>query len=91
MVTARESEVQEVIGEARERLNEAVRFLHNNGVDYSLSEWLTIKKYCERFGIKDTNVVSNWIKRGVIPSENIQVIEELNGLKLIKAISYKGE
>lgn len=42
------------------------------------------------FGIKDTHIVSNWIRRGIIPPENIQVMEELNDLKLTRAVPCKG-
>lgn len=82
------TDVSEVVERADAVLDRAVKFLNDNGVEYSLSDWVTIKKYCDRFNIKDTRIVSNWIARGIIPSENIRVIEELNGLKLIKAIPY---
>lgn len=90
MVARKKNEIWEAIDTANATLDKAVKFLNDNGVEYRPGEWLTVKRYCERFGIKDTHVVSNWIRRGVIPPENIQVIEELNGLKLIKAVLYKG-
>ncbi len=31
----------------------------------------------------------NWIRRGIVPAENIRVVDELNGLKLIKAVKYR--
>ncbi len=82
------TEIDVAIERADAALERAVNYLHANGVDYQLSEWVTIKKYCQMYGIKDTNVVSNWIRRGIVPADNIQEIEELNGLKLIKAIPY---
>lgn len=33
-------------------------------------------------------VVSNWIKRGIIPPENILEFPELNDIRLIKAVPY---
>lgn len=90
MITRRKKEIREAIDAAKASLDKAVKFLNDNGVEYRPDEWLTVKRYCERFGIKDTHVVSNWIRRGIIPPENIQVMEELNGLKLIKAVPYKG-
>ncbi len=59
-----------------------------DGEKYALNEWLTTNDYIKRFGLKSTMVVSNWIKRGIIPEENILCIKQLNNLKLIKAISY---
>ncbi len=54
----------------------------------NLNEWVTMKEYSKRFNLATTNVVTNWIKRGVIPSENIKTLPMLNGLKLIRAIKY---
>ncbi len=55
---------------------------------YPLSEWVTIKDYCKKFEIKSTSNIANWIKRGIVPSENIVEIQGLNNLKLIKAVPY---
>lgn len=63
-------------------------FVSTEGKILNLDEWLTVKGYCQRFGISSTNVVSNWIKRGVIPQENVIRVAELNNLKLIKAVKY---
>jgi hypothetical protein len=53
-------------------------------------EWLTISDYCIRFGIKNTQTVSNWMKRGIIPSEDIHDIPELNNTRFIRAKRYFG-
>lgn len=63
-------------------------FVATEGKILNLDEWLTVKGYCQRYGIASTNVVSNWIKRGVIPQENVIQVAELNNLKLIKAVRY---
>lgn len=76
--------------ERSEKLREkAIALLAENGTVLKLSDWLTIKRYCERFEIKSESVVTNWIRRGVIPPENIRVIDDLNGLRLIKAVPYE--
>jgi hypothetical protein len=54
----------------------------------NLNEWVTMKEYSKRFNLSTTNVVTNWIKRGIIPQENIRTVPMLNGLKLIKAVKY---
>ncbi|MEA5458711.1 hypothetical protein VB796_06670 [Arcicella sp. LKC2W] len=54
----------------------------------NLNEWVTMKEYSKRFNLSTTNIVTNWIKRGIIPSENIKTLPMLNGLKLIRAIKY---
>jgi hypothetical protein len=53
-----------------------------------LNEWITMKEYTKRFQLSSTNVVSNWIKRGVVPPANVRVLPMLNNLKLIKAVKY---
>lgn len=53
-----------------------------------LNEWITIKEYANRFQLSSTNVVSNWIKRGLVPPSNIRTLPMLNNLKLIKAVKY---
>jgi hypothetical protein len=78
-----------VLADARQLRQEAEVFLQAQGVKYQLDDWLTIKRYCEKFNIKDIQIVTNWINRGVVPPENIKVFDELNGLKLIKAVPYK--
>ena len=39
--------------------------------EYLLSDWVTIQNYCKMFDIESTSVVTNWIKRGKISSENM--------------------
>ena len=81
--------ITEILAEADVAIAKGKLLFPTDGNAIDLGKWVTIKKYCNLFGIKDTQVVSNWIKRGVIPPENVQEIEELNGLKLIRAIDYK--
>ena len=69
-------------------LAEANSYLTQKGNILDLNEWLTLKNYATRFGLSNTNVVSNWIKRGLVPNENVMVVPELNNLKLIKAVKY---
>lgn len=82
-------ELAELLAESRAARQEAINLLITNGEKIDLGEWLTAKEYAKRFGLESTNVVTNWIRRGIIPPENIRVIQELNDLRLIKAIPYK--
>ena len=70
-------------------LEQANQFLSKDGKRYPLSDWLTPKEYAKRFNIQSTQVISNWIRRGVIPKENIVIIQELNNLTLVKAMPYR--
>ena len=62
--------------------------IEHNGERYPLSEWLTITEYCDLFKIKSTSVVTNWIRRGIVPTENILKIKRLNNIQLIRAVPY---
>jgi hypothetical protein len=80
--------IEQDLEEGRKLIEETKNFLTLMGETVELDKWLTIKRYCERFGINDTQVVTNWIRRGIIPPENVKEVEELNGLRLIKAVPY---
>jgi predicted nucleotide-binding protein (sugar kinase/HSP70/actin superfamily) len=60
-----------------------------DGKEYSMNDWVTIQNYCKMFNIDSTSVVTNWIKRGKIPSENILDLKELNNIRLVRAVSYR--
>ena len=90
---------KEMLAESREYRRQAEKIIAEyessqvnieiDGQKYPLSEWVTMKEYCRRFGLKNTMVLNNWINRQVIPSENILNIRQLNNLRLIKAVPYK--
>lgn len=79
---------QELMAETDAVIQEATAFLQQNGTKFPLTDWLTPAEYAKQFGLKSTNVVSNWIRRGVIPAENILHVPELNDIRLIKAVPY---
>jgi hypothetical protein len=80
---------QELINKAKSTINRVDDALRINGFDYILTEWLTPKEYVKAHNLASISVVSNWMKRGVIPSEDIVESKSLNGLKLIRNKSYK--
>lgn len=81
-------DVAELLAKGDALLAEAHNYLMQNGTKFPLDEWVTIAEYAKRFNLKSTNVVSNWIKRGIIPAGNILDVPELNDIRLIKAIPY---
>ncbi len=58
------------------------------GVTYAFPEWTTIVNYCKLHGIKNPQTVSNWVNRGIVSTQNVVVIKELNDLKLIRNLRY---
>ena len=67
-------------------IEDATAFLQQNGTRFPLTDWLTPAEYAKRFGLGSTNLVSNWIRRSVIPAENILHVPEINNIRLIKAV-----
>lgn len=88
-ILTKDQALTKMLADADKTISEAVNFLRQNDVDYQLGEWVTIKRYCEKFDIANTQTISNWINRGIIPAENIVEIKELNNIKLIKAMNYQ--
>ena len=56
--------------------------------EYYLSEWITTSDYAKSNNLAISRV-HNWIMRGVIPSDCVIVVPELNHLKLIKNCLYE--
>jgi hypothetical protein len=77
-----------VIAELKKAIAEADNLIATPEFTIDLNEWITMKEYTKRFHLSSTNVVSNWIKRGLVPPSNIRVLPMLNNLKLIKAVKY---
>ena len=73
---------------ANELIEQSKNYITTPDFVIDLNEWITIKEYAKRFHVASTNVVSNWIKRGIIPSENVKILPMLNGIKVIKAVKY---
>lgn len=62
-----------------------------NGTIYVISdtEWVTIKRYCELYGITNASTVLNWIARGIVPGEDYISVPPLNNIKLIRSKQYQ--
>ena len=86
--TTKKQTFDELMADTDALIVKAVKFMEINGIRYDLGEWVTIAEYAKRFGMKSTNVVTNWIRRGVIPTENVISVPELNDIRLIKAVPY---
>ena len=83
-----EIKLKALIDDTDKMISDARAYLISQGQIIDLSDWVTIKEYCKRFNIKNTETVINWINRGIIPAENIRIIEEFNNTRFIKAVPY---
>ena len=82
--------IAELLAQTNEMIAEAKNFLVSEGKVVDFGKYLTIKKYCQKYGIKEESVVTNWIRRGVIPPEDVHTFEDLNGLRMIRDKTYRG-
>jgi hypothetical protein len=79
------SDIDQIIEDSKQALRD---YVVSKGRAYPTDEWVTVAKYCKMFNIENTQTVSNWIKRGIIPAEDTVLLEDLNNIRLIKAIKY---
>ncbi|MCF0059273.1 hypothetical protein [Dyadobacter sp. CY356] len=80
--------LQALIADTDLMIQDAKSYLISQGEVVDLTDWVTIKEYCKRFDIRNTETVTNWISRGIIPTENVRTIEEFNNTRLVKAVQY---
>jgi hypothetical protein len=57
-------------------------------LEFSLSEWLTAKRYASEHGML-VEEVEDWVKQGVIPVDCTMVIPEIHNIRLVKNCTYK--
>ncbi|RZK22335.1 MAG: hypothetical protein EOO43_09745 [Flavobacterium sp.] len=69
--------------------DKSLQLARENGITVDMSKWLTLKRYAQKYSIASTNVLSNWISRGIIAAENVMDLPELNDLRLIRDIPYR--
>ena len=81
--------VLNLMEEADQAIQGGHELLIRQGKVLDLKEWVTIKEYCRRYQIKNTETVSNWIKRGIIPADDTMIIEEFNNIRMVKAKPYR--
>jgi hypothetical protein len=69
-------------------LEETLKIITPLGFVLDTAEWLTIARYAKKYGVS-TQVVNNWINRGVIPPDCIEDLPEINNIRLIKDQLYR--
>ena len=80
--------LNEIADEDEQELQETAAFLQQNGIRYSLDEWLTVANYARKYAV-DTQLVSNWISRKVIPANCVVELNALNNIRLVKNQPYR--
>ena len=80
--------LNELADAGEQALEDTDAFLQQNGIRYSLDEWLSVTNYARKFAV-DTQLVSNWIRRGVVPANWVVVLNALNNIRLVKDQPYR--
>ena len=76
------------LADAEQQHQESLKIAVQQGFVVDTAEWLTIKRYAEKYGLSQ-QVVVNWISRGVISADCTMTIAELNGIRLVKDQLYR--
>ncbi|MBD2755756.1 hypothetical protein [Spirosoma validum] len=79
---------EELLNEFRRQGDESLTLLTQNGFVVDTAQWLTIKRYAEKYNVS-TQVVTNWISRGTIPTDSTMILAELNNIRLVKDQPYR--
>ncbi len=92
MQTKEKIDLKEQFEQSDRLLGETRVFLLTHGVTLDLiTKWVAIEEYCKRFGITNTQTVINWIRRGIIPEEDVHIIPEFDSTCMIRAKKYQSE
>lgn len=67
MVTKQETDFDGDLARFLQESDAAIQLARESGVQVDLTQWLTIKRYAQRYRLT-TQVVTNWIVRGIIPA-----------------------
>lgn len=87
-MTTQQIDFDEELADAQRNLEESLKIATQHGFVVDMTQWMTIKDYANKYNV-GTQVVSNWISRGVIPKDATMVIAELNNIRLVKDQVYK--
>ncbi len=68
--------------------DETLGILKAHGYELDLGDWLTIVNYSKKYGI-DSHVVTNWIRRGVIPTDCVVELPVFNNIRMIRDQAYR--
>lgn len=88
MVTRQETDFDRDLARFCQKSDAAIKLARESGVQVDLTQWLTIKRYAQRYGLT-TQVVTNWIARGTIPADCTMSLPELNDLRIVKSQPYR--
>ncbi|GAB2579152.1 hypothetical protein [Spirosoma areae] len=87
-MTTNKLNLDEELADIQRQSNENLKLIKGRSFEVDLSEWLTIARYAKKYTI-DSHVITNWIRRCIIPNDCVMEFPELNHIRLIKDQLYK--
>ncbi len=87
-MTTKELDLTAELEQFKRESDRSIKLATEAGIVVDTAQWLTIKRYAQRYNLT-TQVVTNWLSRGVIPEDCTMVLPELNDLRLVKDQHYK--
>jgi hypothetical protein len=82
-----ELNLQKELADAQRQSDRSLRILTENGFVLDTSQWLTIKRYAEKYGT-NTEHVSILIAKGTIPADCVRDLPEIHNIRIIKDQPY---
>lgn len=81
--------LSDILLEENKRMTQStIAFLRAHGHELDLGDWLTIANYAKKYGV-DSHVVTNWIRRGVIPADCVVELPVFNNIRMVRDQAYK--
>ncbi len=87
-MTTKQIDLEGDLARFRQESDASIQLTRESGLSIDLAEWLTVKRYAERYGLT-TQVVTNWMARGIIPVDCTMTLPELNDIRLVKNQRYR--
>jgi hypothetical protein len=88
MTTEQVVDFQAELLEMKHHRMETLKIITQHGFVPDDSNWLTIARYAEKYGISP-DLVNDWIDSGIIPTDCVDELPVLNNIKMVKDQSYR--
>ena len=89
-----EESLDDALARAEAETAASFEYIRSQGLDipahileFSLSEWLTAKRYASEHGMS-VDEVEDWVERGIIPADCTMVVPEIHNIRLVKNRMY---
>jgi len=67
---------------------ESDTYIYSQGETYPLTVWLTFAHYAEAHQLGSTEVIDEWISKGLVPANDLRTFADLDDIRLIRDKLY---